>query len=77
MKIDGEWYKFNDEYVDIAQEENVYDSNFGGNYVDAKLNKSTACFLWISLNHLSDLEKELETWESISNNTAYMLVYIA
>lgn len=45
MKIDGEWYKFNDEYVDIAQEENVYDSNFGGNYVDAKLNKSTACFL--------------------------------
>ncbi len=37
--LDGKWYKFNDEIVDVAEPEDVFESNFGGFHTEAKLNQ--------------------------------------
>ena len=58
--IDGQWYKFNDETVTLATEEDVFINNFGGTYMDARLNE----------------EIELVTKEENNANSAYMLVYV-
>ena len=30
LKVDGQWYKFNDQEVSIASKEQVFEYNFGG-----------------------------------------------
>ena len=58
--LDGKWYKFNDETVTLATQEDVFIDNFGGTYIDVRLNK----------------EAELITREENNANSAYMLVYV-
>ena len=57
----GQWLKFNDDVVEKAYEYQVYNSNFGGTYTDAKYNKTT---------------KEIEENEIKNITTAYMLIYL-
>lgn len=57
----GQWLKFNDDIVEKAYDYQVYNSNFGGTYIDAKYNKTT---------------KEIEENEIKNITTAYMLIYL-
>lgn len=56
-----QWFKFNDDVVEKAYEYQVFNSNFGGTYVDAKYNKTTKTI-------------EENTIKNIT--TAYMLIYL-
>lgn len=60
LSLDGPWYKFNDDIVDFAEPQEVFEANFGGYHVEARLNP----------------KREIETWESSNHASAYMLVYI-
>ena len=57
----GHWLKFNDDVVEKAYEYQVFQSNFGGTYIDAKYNKNT---------------KLIEENEIKNITTAYMLIYL-
>ncbi len=57
----GHWLKFNDDVVEKAYEYQVFQSNFGGTYTDAKYNKNT---------------KLVEENEIKNITTAYMLIYL-
>lgn len=57
----GQWLKFNDDIVEKAYEYQVYNSNFGGTYTDAKYNKNT---------------KKIEENIIKNITTAYMLIYL-
>eukprot|EP00330_Aristerostoma_sp_ATCC50986_P005950 CAMPEP_0114579608 /NCGR_PEP_ID=MMETSP0125-20121206/3944_1 /TAXON_ID=485358 ORGANISM="Aristerostoma sp., Strain ATCC 50986" /NCGR_SAMPLE_ID=MMETSP0125 /ASSEMBLY_ACC=CAM_ASM_000245 /LENGTH=207 /DNA_ID=CAMNT_0001770441 /DNA_START=1456 /DNA_END=2079 /DNA_ORIENTATION=+ len=54
------WYKFNDDMVDTAEPEEVFEANFGGVHQEARLNR----------------EKEIEITDVQNPGNAYMLVYI-
>mmetsp|Transcript_10577 Transcript_10577/g.9143 ORF Transcript_10577/g.9143 Transcript_10577/m.9143 type:complete len:239 (-) Transcript_10577:1919-2635(-) len=56
----GNWFKFNDDVVTLAEPEEVFDENFGGMFTEARLSKN----------------KDIESWESPRMSSAYMLVYI-
>lgn len=68
---DGKWYKFNDDLVDVAETEDVFESNFGGTHLEAKLNPSNLFPIFPNF-----LEKEIESSEALNQASAYMLVYI-
>ena len=55
------WLKFNDDVVEKAYQYQVYTSNFGGTYTDAKYNKNT---------------KVIEENDIKNITTAYMLIYL-
>lgn len=57
----GKWLKFNDDIVEKAYEYQVFTSNFGGTYLEAKYNKAS---------------KQIEEVEIKNITTAYMLVYL-
>lgn len=57
----GHWLKFNDDVVEKAYEYQVFNSNFGGTFTDAKYNKIT---------------KLIEENEIKNITTAYMLIYL-
>ena len=57
----GQWLKFNDDVVEKAYNYQVFNSNFGGTFVDAKFNKTN---------------KTIEENEIKNITTAYMLIYL-
>lgn len=56
-----QWFKFNDDIVEKAYSFQVFESNFGGTYWDAKFSKIT---------------KTIEETDIKNITTAYMLVYL-
>jgi Ubiquitin carboxyl-terminal hydrolase len=38
LEGDGQWYKFNDDIVDLAEPDEVFEANFGGTHTEARLN---------------------------------------
>ena len=57
----GQWLKFNDDVVEKAYDYQVFNSNFGGTFVDAKYNKTS---------------KQIEEIEIKNITTAYMFIYL-
>ena len=48
-KINGIWYKFNDDFVEKASEYQVFEANFGGTITEQKYSKSKIKFLIVYL----------------------------
>ena len=61
VNIDKQWYKFNDEFVEIATEDQAFEYNFGG--AD-------------SVVELNTKELKVNSAISTNSSTAYMLVYV-
>lgn len=40
------WYKFNDDIVDFAEPDEVFEANFGGTHTEAKLNQGNSLMIF-------------------------------
>lgn len=61
LKVDGQWYKFNDQEVSLATKEQVFEYNFGGE---------------IEVLDLDTREAKIRNRIVTKSSTAYMLVYV-
>ena len=61
LKVEGQWYKFNDQEVSRASQQQVFDYNFGGQ---------------IDVVDVDSRELKIKNRKVTSSSTAYMLVYV-